>query len=124
MRELVNYGDRYVGHKTIDDLAAWVKAVAPLLPGYQQFASPKSKRDIEQGTWPRRWAKSHFKKAWRYKTGGSNHNAEIAADAKRRIFETLKLVCVDVNIAATTLFQIISKLSKVWHGVGFWPSHL
>ena len=122
MRELVNYGDRYVGHKTIDDLAAWVKAVAPLLPGYQQFASPKSKQDIEQGTWPRRWAKSHFKKAWMYKTGGSNHNAEIAADAKRRLFKTLKLVCVDVNIAATTLFQIISKLSKVWHGVGFGPA--
>ena len=122
MRELVNYGDRYVGHKTVDDLAAWVKAVAPLLPGYQQFASPKSKRDIEYGTWPRRWAKSHFKKAWVYKTGGSNHNAEVAANAKRRIFEALDLVCVSVDIAATTLYNIISQLSKVWHGVGFGPA--
>ena len=121
MRELVNYGDRYAGQRTIDDLATWVKAVAPLLPGYQQFASPKSKRDIEYGTWPRRWAKSHFKKAWVYKTGGSNHNAEIAADAKRRIFEMLDLVCVSVDIAATTLYNIISELSKVWNGVGFGP---
>ena len=122
MRQLVNYGDRYAGHKTIDDLAAWVKAVAPQLPGYQQFASPKSKWDIEHGTWPRRWATSHFRSAWQHKVGGSNHNAEIAADAKRRIFATLDRICVDVNIAATTLYRLISKLSKVWHGVGIGPA--
>ena len=122
MRLLVNYGDRYAGHKTIDDLAAWVKAVAPQLPGYQRFASPKSKRDIEHGTWPRRWAKSHFKSAWQYSVGGSNHNAEVAADAKRRIFAALDLICVDVNIAATTLYRIVSNLSKVWHGVGIGPA--
>ena len=56
MCELVNYGDRYVGLKNSADLAAWVKAVAPQLPGYEKFASPKSKRDIEHGTWPTRWA--------------------------------------------------------------------
>ena len=122
MRQLVNYGDRYAGHKTIDDLAAWVKAVAPQLPGYQQFASPKSKWDIEHGTWPRRWATSHFRSAWQHKVGGSNHNAEIAADAKRRIFAALGRICVDVNIAATTLYRLISKLSKVWHGVGIGPA--
>ena len=122
MRQLVNYGDRYAGHKTIDDLAAWVKAVAPQLPGYQRFASPKSKRDIEHGTWPRRWAKSHFKSAWQYSVGGSNHNAEVAADAKHRIFAALDLICVDVNIAATTLYRIVSNLSKVWHGVGIGPA--
>ena len=56
MCELVNYGDRYAGHKTIAELADWVRAVAPQLPGYDAFASPKSKRDIERGTWPIRWA--------------------------------------------------------------------
>ena len=29
--------------KNSTDLAAWMKAVAPQLPGYQEFASPKSK---------------------------------------------------------------------------------
>ena len=122
LRQLVNYGDRYVGLKTIDDLAAWVKAVAPQLHGYEEFASPKSKKDIEFGTWPRRWATSHFRSAWSFKVGGSNHNAEVAADAKRRIFAALDLVCVDVDIAITTLYRIVSELSKVWFGLGFGPS--
>lgn len=112
MRELVNYGDRYVGLKTVADLAAWVKAVAPQLPGYQQFASPKSKRDIEYGNWPIRWSTSHFDKAWQYKVGGSDHNANVARDAKWRIFAALERVCVDVNIKTTALKDCISSVAK------------
>ena len=117
LRELVNYGDRYLGLKTIDDLAAWVKAVAPQLDGYNEFASPKSKKDIELGTWPRRWAKSHFKSAWKFKTGGSNHNAEVAAEAKRRIFDSLARLCVDVDIAFSTLHRYAKEISKIWYGL-------
>ena len=117
LRELVNYGDRYLGLKTIDDLAAWVRAVAPQLHGYDQFASPKSKKDIEFGTWPRRWAKSHFKSAWKFKTGGSNHNAEVAAEAKRRIFDSLAHLCVDVDIAFSTLHRYAREISKIWYGL-------
>ena len=117
LRELVNYGDRYLGLKTIDDLAAWVKAVAPQLDGYTEFASPKSKKDIELGTWPRRWAKSHFKSAWKFKTGGSNHNAEVAAEAKRRIFDSLARLCVDVDIAFSTLHRHAREISKIWYGL-------
>ena len=117
LRELVNYGDRYLGLKTIDDLAAWVKAVAPQLDGYDEFASPKSKKDIELGTWPRRWAKSHFKSAWKFKTGGSNHNAEVAAEAKRRIFDSLARLCVDVDIAFSTLHRYAREISKIWYGL-------
>ena len=117
LRELVNYGDRYLGLKTIDDLAAWVKAVAPQLDGYDEFASPKSKKDIELGTWPRRWAKSHFKSAWKFKTGGSNHNAEVAAEAKRRIFDSLAHLCVDVDIAFSTLHRYAREISKIWYGL-------
>ena len=68
MCELVNYGDRYVGLKNSADLAAWVKAVAPQLPGYEKFASPKSKRDIEHGNWAKRWSESHFNSAWKHKS--------------------------------------------------------
>ena len=117
MCELVNYGDRYLGLKTVDDLAAWIKVVAPQLPGYDEFASPRSKKDIEFGTWPRRWSKSHFKSVWKFKTGGSNHNAEVAAEAKRRIFNSLDHLCVDVDIAISTLHRYAREISKIWYGI-------
>ena len=111
MRQLVNYGDRYVGLKNIADLAAWVKAVAPQLPGYEEFASPRSKRDIEQGNWDYRWSKAHFESAWKYRVGGSDHNANVAADAKWRIFASLERVCVDVGIGITRLWKQVSNIS-------------
>ena len=112
MRELVNYGDRYVGHKNIADLADWVRTVAPQLPGYEQFASPKSKRDIEHGTWPQRWAKSHFNSAYAYKVGGTDHNANVAHDAKTRIFAALDLMCISATIGITELFKNIASVAK------------
>ncbi|MGC1525866.1 MAG: hypothetical protein WA783_07425, partial [Phormidesmis sp.] len=112
MRELVNYGDRYVGHKNIADLADWVRTVAPQLPGYEQFASPKSKRDIEHGTWPQRWAKSHFNSAYAYKVGGTDHNANVAHDAKTRIFAALDLMCISATIGVTELFKNIASVAK------------
>ncbi|MEL7223352.1 MAG: hypothetical protein AAGL17_00485 [Cyanobacteria bacterium J06576_12] len=118
MRELVNYGDRYVGLKTIDDLAAWVKAIAPQLPGYQEFASPRSKRDIERGTWPQRWSKSHFDGRWYYNISGPDHNAKVARDAKARIFAALERVCVEVGIGATALHKTISRVAKSCFNLG------
>ena len=112
MRELVNYGDRYVGLNNAADLAAWVKTVAPQLPGYQKFASPKSKQDIEQGNWAWRWAKAHFESAWKYRTGGVDHNAKVKADARWRIFAALNRVCVDVNIGVTALWKCLSAISE------------
>ena len=118
MRELVNYGDRYVGLKTIDDLAAWVKAVAPQLLGYQEFASPRSKRDIERGTWPQRWSKSHFDGRWYYNISGPDHNAKVAKDAKARIFAALERVCVEIGIGATALHKTISSVAKSCFNLG------
>ena len=112
MRELVNYGDRYLGHKTIAELADWVRAVAPQLPGYEQFASPKSKRDIERGTWPLRWAKSHFNSVYAYKVSGTDHNANVARDARARIFAALDLMCVTATIGVTELFKNITNIAK------------
>ena len=111
MRELVNYGDRYAGHKTIDELAAWVKAVAPQLPGYEKFASPKSKQDIEQGNWPTRWSKSHFESAWQYSSSGPDHNANKARDARMRIFAALERLCIAADIGITMLWKQISAIS-------------
>ncbi|MEL6816422.1 MAG: hypothetical protein AAFP03_16660 [Cyanobacteria bacterium J06598_3] len=112
MRELVNYGDRYAGRKNSTDLAAWVNAVAPRLPGYQEFASPKSKRDIEHGTWAKRWAEAHFRSKWQYNVSGPDHNANVAADAKRRIFAALDRMCVDATIKSTQLWKNVSAIAK------------
>lgn len=114
MCELVNYGDRYVGLKNSADLAAWIKAVAPQLPGYKRFASPKSKHDIEYGTWAKRWSESHFRSVWLHRVGGSDHNANVARDAKNRIFAALDRICVDANIGITKLFEQVTRLTKRW----------
>ena len=113
MCELVNYGDRYVGHKNSTDLATWIKAVAPQLPGYQRFASPKSKQDIEYGSWPKRWAESHFRSAWLHKVSGSDHNTNVARDAKHRLFAALARICIDVSIGITQLWKVVSETSAV-----------
>jgi len=118
MRELVNYGDRYAGYKNSTDLAAWMKAVAPQLPGYQEFASPKSKKDIEDGSWAKRWAESHFRSVRRYRVGGSDHNANVAADAKRRIFAALDRMCVDPSIQITELWKLVSQTAKSCFDLG------
>ena len=111
MRQLANYGDRYAGKKTVDDLAAWIETVAPQLPGYQKFASPKSKKDIEHGNWPTRWAKSHFESAWQYGNSGSDHNAKVAHDAKSRLFAALDRLCVTAEIGITKLWKCVSSIS-------------
>ena len=118
MRELVNYGDRYVGLKNATDLAAWVKAVAPLLPGYDQYASPKSKQDIEHGSWAMRWSLSHFRSAWLYRMKGTDHNTKVARDAKYRIFASLERMCVDINIGITELWKQVRDSSKIWFNIG------
>jgi len=118
MCELVNYGDRYAGHKTVADLAAWIKVVAPQLPGYQKFASPKSKQDIEHGTWPTRWSESHFASAWQYKNGGSDHNGNKARDAKWRIFAALERFCAAPDIGITKLWKNISSISASCFNIG------
>ena len=118
MRELANYGDRYAGHRTSTTLAAWMTAVAPQLSGYQQFASPKSKRDIEDGSWAKRWAESHFRSKWLYGVSGPDHNANIAADAKYRIFAALERMCIDTDITVTGLWNQISRTAKCCFNVG------
>ena len=118
MRQLANYGDRYAGKKTVDDLAAWIKTVAPQLPGYQKFASPKSKKDIEYGNWPTRWAKSHFESAWQYGNSGSDHNAKVAHDAKSRIFAALDRLCVTAEIGITKLWKYVSSISASCYNKG------
>ncbi|MEL7054512.1 MAG: hypothetical protein AAGM45_22405, partial [Cyanobacteria bacterium J06588_5] len=96
MRQLVNYGDAVMGHKTIPALGDWIVAVAPQLPGFLQFASEESRNDLTRRNWAYRWAKSHFKAGRLYAAkASSNHNAVVAAEALERLRVALeKLVVV------------------------------
>ena len=90
MKQLVNYGDRYLGLNTIEKLAEWVAAVAPKLPGFDEFASEESKDDLARHDWAYRWSESHFKYVRQYLAAiSSDHNAEVAAEAKRRLMMAL-----------------------------------
>ena len=120
MKQLVNYGDRYAGYKTIPALAEWIAAVAPLLPGYEQFASEESKGDLTRRNWAYRWAKSHFLSVRLYKAVSSyDHNAFVAAEALERLKAALKELVIEGTVGIDKLWKLLSKLSKKLFGVGF-----
>ena len=120
MKELVNFGDRYLGLKTIPALGDWMVAVAPQLPGFAQFASDESKHDLTRKNWAYRWAKSHFKSARQYaaKTS-SDHNAMVAAEALERLMVALNKVALVGKFGIRKLWQSLSNVSKELFGVGF-----
>mgnify|MGYP001797175379 CR=1 FL=1 len=90
MKQLVNYGDAVMGHRTIQALGDWIVAIAPQLPGFHQFASEESRNDLTRRSWAYRWAKSHFKAARLYAAKASfDHNATVAAEALERLLIAL-----------------------------------
>ena len=120
MKELVNFGDRYLGLKTIPALSGWMVTVAPQLPGFELFASQESKNDLMRKNWAYRWAKSHFKSARQYaaKTS-SNHNATVAAEALERLKVALSKLVIVGKFGIKKLWQSLSNISKELFGVGF-----
>ena len=120
MKELVNFGDRYLGLKTIPALGDWIVTVAPQLPGFEQFASNESKNDLTRKNWAYRWAKSHFKSARQYTAKTSfDHNAMIAAEALERLMVALSKVVIIGKFGIKKLWQSLSDISKKLFGVGF-----
>ena len=120
MKELVNYGDRALGLKTIPALGDWMVAVAPQLPGFEQFASEESKNDLTRKSWAYRWAKSHFKSARQHAAKSSfDHNAVIAAEALERLMVALSKVVIVGTFGIKKLWQSLSEVSKQLFGVGF-----
>ena len=124
MKKLVNYGDRYVGLKTVPALADWIVAVAPQLPGFYEFASQESKNDLTRRNWAYRWAKSHFKSVRMYNAKSSgNHNAVVAAEALERLKIALGKIVIGGKISVRNLWKGLSVISKTMFGVGFsWRS--
>ncbi|MEL7144675.1 MAG: hypothetical protein AAGL08_21015, partial [Cyanobacteria bacterium J06573_11] len=120
MKELVNYGDRYLGLKTIPTLGDWMMTVAPQLSGFEQFASEESKNDLTRRNWAYRWAKSHFKSARQYAAKSSfDHNAVVAAEALERLMVALSKVVIVGKFGIKKLWQALSNISKELFGVGF-----
>ena len=120
MKQLVNYGDRYLGHNTIPKLAEWIIAVAPLLPGFEQFASEESKNDLRRRGWAYRWAKSHFNSARLHKAVTSyDHNAFVAAEALERLKAALRAIVIEGVVGIDRLWKMLSKISSDLFGVGF-----
>ena len=122
MRQLVNYGDRYAGQRTVEALAEWIIRVAPQLPGYEEFASKESKHDLQRRNWAWRWAICHFKKRWEYvaKTS-SNYNQTIADQAKQRIFTALKSLGDGINLGRKKLWEDICNICRRTFGIA--PSY-
>ncbi|MEL6159869.1 MAG: hypothetical protein AAFR18_11670 [Cyanobacteria bacterium J06627_32] len=120
MRQLVNYGDAVMGHKTIPALGDWIVAVAPQLPGFLQFASEESRNDLTRRNWAYRWAKSHFKAGRLYAAkASSNHNAVVAAEALERLRVALEKLVVVGKLGIKKLWHQLSDISRELFGVGF-----
>lgn len=120
MRQLVNYGDAVMGHRTIQALGDWIGAVAPRLPGFLQFASAESRDDVTRRNWAYRWAKSHFKAGRLYAAkSSSNHNATVAAEALERLLIALDKVVISGAFGIKKLWHSLSDISKELFGVGF-----
>ncbi len=120
MKQLVNYGDTVIGHKTIQSLGDWIAVVAPQLPGFNQFASEESRNDLTRRNWAYRWAKSHFKSARLYAAKTSfDHNATVAAEALERLLIALDKVVIVGMLRIKKLWHALSDVSKQMFGVGF-----
>ena len=120
MKELVNYGDRALGLKTIPALEDWIVVVARQLSGFEQFASEESKNDLTRKNWAYRWAKSHFKSVRQYAAKSSfDHNAVVAAEALERLMVALSKVVIVGAFGIKKLWQALSEISKELFGVGF-----
>ena len=120
MRQLVNYGDAVMGHRTIQALGDWIMAVAPRLPGFLQFASAESRDDVTRRNWAYRWAKSHFKAGRLYVAkSSSNHNATVAAEALERLLVALDRIVISGVCGIKKLWHSLSDISKELFGVGF-----
>ncbi|MEL6816812.1 MAG: hypothetical protein AAFP03_18695, partial [Cyanobacteria bacterium J06598_3] len=120
MRQLVNYGDAVIGHRTIQSLGNWIVAVAPRLPGFLQFASAESRDDVTRRNWAYRWAKSHFKAGRLYAAkSSSNHNATVAAEALERLHIALDRIVIGGVVGIKKLWHSLSDISRELFGVGF-----
>lgn len=63
LRQMANWGYNKLDKRTIEELGLYITENAPKLPGWNEYASFKSKRDLakNKNAWGYRWAKSCIK---------------------------------------------------------------
>jgi len=120
MRRLANWGYELLGLATVPELAAWMATTAPSLEGYQQFTSSDTRRDIEQGNWCERWAKSRIRRGGQVVLSGrADLNEARHQDAVNRAKAAIKAAAGQVFSTIRECMDFLISKSKEDFGVGF-----
>jgi len=107
LKQLANYGFERLNLRTIPELVRWMEAVAPKLPGYDTFASTKTKLDIAEG-WLYRWARSRIRRSSRAnKKQSTNLNQQRAGQATYRLQYVLKDLGKKLWQSANALYKAV-----------------
>lgn len=119
LKELVNYGDKYLKLRTIPELSQWMQETVVNLPGYDEFCSEDSKANIARD-WCKRWAKSHLIKRQHYveADAGPEHNATVAKNALERFKACLEDLGDLTFTSRRKLWQGLRKLGLERFGTG------
>lgn len=109
------------GMRSVGDIAQWVKYTIRHMPGFAEYCSRASKRDIEHG-WATRIAKwaLRCKQITRrvMKKAPSEYNNQTAAEALARVKSSLEHLSPSPDIGIKKLWQGLSATSKELFGVG------
>jgi hypothetical protein len=107
LKQLANYGFERLNLRTIPELARWIETVAPKLPGYDTFASTKTRQDIAQG-WCYRWARSRIRRSGKpNKKQSTNLNQQRAGQATYRLQYVLKDLGKKLWQSANALYKAV-----------------
>lgn len=122
--KLANYGSRHLGLTTVPELSSWMQKTVIALPGYGQWCSEASQKDIERG-WCTRWAKSHLKsqRIYKAKHQGPNHNQAIAQDAMERLEACVAKLTGQTFSSLRQVWMKLREIGKQIFGFGIaWPT--
>lgn len=115
LRDLINYGDRVLGLKTVSSLAAWAKEEVQRLDGYEKYASVESKNEIENG-WCDRWAACHLKQRTVYQAQERFKDMKWqdakSLESHQRFEITLEAIKQDLESGAIQAFTSLNQARK------------
>lgn len=116
LRYLANFGDRYRNLRTVTTLSTWMKETVTQLPGYDQYASEKSKHDIEQGNWCERWALCHLRQRHKYKlkekARNGQYHEELSKAAHRKLQTVVQRIRDELGKNINAVFSSFNQLKS------------
>ena len=117
LKRLANWGYEKLGLATVTKLGEWMRAIAPRLPGYEQFTSDATKRDIARN-WCFRWARSRIRRGGAAVASAADLNQQRKEDCTERLLSILKEITDRVWESGNQLFEQVCKLMKCRFGKG------